>query len=84
MRTTAVSWLVEVGMDFGLHQESLFLAVALLDRYLTATEVSTVPTEQLEMASTISQPADLEIDDLDIFVASQRVLLALLVHLQPA
>ena len=43
MRTTAVSWLVEVGMDFGLHQESLFLAVALLDRYLTATEVSTNP-----------------------------------------
>lgn len=40
MRTAAVSWLVEVGMDFGLHQESLFLAVALLDRYLTATEVS--------------------------------------------
>lgn len=42
MRTTAVSWLVEVGMDFGLHQESLFLAVALLDRYLTATEVSLI------------------------------------------
>jgi len=42
MRTTAVSWLVEVGQEYGLHQESVFLAVALLDRYLTATEVSEV------------------------------------------
>ncbi len=28
--------------DFELHQESLFLAVALLDRYLSATEVSSL------------------------------------------
>jgi Cyclin, N-terminal domain len=71
MRTTAVSWLVEVGMDFGLHQESLFLAVALLDRYLTATEVSIVLSAQLERASTISQPADLKIC-LGIFCISAR------------
>lgn len=83
MRTTAVSWLVEVGMDFGLHQESLFLAVALLDRYLTATEVRSVPSAQLERAPTISQPADLKMFTLGFF-ASQRVLLALLAHLLPS
>lgn len=39
MRRTAASWLVEVSAEFGLHQETLFLATALLDRYLSATKV---------------------------------------------
>ncbi len=35
MRAIAVSWLVEVACEYGLHQETLFLAIALLDRFLT-------------------------------------------------
>lgn len=40
MRRTAASWLVEVATEFGLHQETLFLATALLDRFLSATKAS--------------------------------------------
>ena len=36
MRAIAVSWLVE----FDMHQETLFLAVNLLDRFLSLTKVS--------------------------------------------
>lgn len=39
MRRTATSWLVEVAAEFGLHQETLFLGVALLDRFLSASKV---------------------------------------------
>ena len=39
MRAIAVSWLVEVACEYGLHQETLFLAIALLDRFLTHSKV---------------------------------------------
>ena len=39
MRRTATSWLVEVAAEFALHQETLFLATALLDRFLSAAKV---------------------------------------------
>lgn len=39
MRRTAASWLVEVSAEFGLHQETLSLATALLDRFLSAVKV---------------------------------------------
>lgn len=39
MRRTAASWLVEVAAEFGLHQETLFLGTALLDRFLSAAKV---------------------------------------------
>lgn len=39
MRRTATSWLVEVASEFGLHQETLFLGVALLDRFLSSSRV---------------------------------------------
>ena len=39
MRRTATSWLVEVAAEFGLHQETLFLATALLDRFLSSAKV---------------------------------------------
>ena len=39
MRGIAVSWLVEVCVDTGLHQETLFLATSLLDRFLSVTTV---------------------------------------------
>jgi hypothetical protein len=35
-----VSWLVEVAEEFGLQQESLHAAVALLDRFLSTSAVS--------------------------------------------
>lgn len=38
MRRTAASWLVEVSFEFGLHQETLFLANALLDRFLSSAK----------------------------------------------
>ena len=43
MRRTAASWLVEVAAEFGLHQETLFLATALLDRFLSAAKVCARP-----------------------------------------
>lgn len=49
MRRTAISWLVEVALEYGLHQESLFLAASLLDRFLSAT--TAVPRSQLQLVS---------------------------------
>lgn len=40
MRATAIVWMVEVCKEKHLEKETLFLAVALLDRYLTCTRVS--------------------------------------------
>lgn len=39
MRTIAVSWLVEVVGEFQLQQETLFLAVSYLDRFLSVAQV---------------------------------------------
>jgi hypothetical protein len=39
-RMIVVSWLVEVADEFGLQQESLHAAVALLDAFLAASAVS--------------------------------------------
>ncbi len=39
LRREAVSWMVEQQVQLGLHQETLFLAVALLDRFSAASEV---------------------------------------------
>lgn len=38
-RAVVVSWLVEVAEEFGLQQESLHAAVALLDRFLAGAAV---------------------------------------------
>jgi hypothetical protein len=35
-----VSWMVEVAEEFGLQQETLHAAVALLDRFLATSNVS--------------------------------------------
>lgn len=40
MRTIVISWLVEVACEYELHQETLFLAAALLDRFMSNTKVS--------------------------------------------
>lgn len=47
MRRTTASWLVEVSAEFGLHQETLFLASALLDRFLSCARG--VPRTQLQL-----------------------------------
>ena len=39
MRAIAISWLVEVALEFEMHQETLFLATHLFDRYLSQTRV---------------------------------------------
>lgn len=49
MRRTAASWLVEVAAEFGLHQETLFLGTALLDRFLSAAKG--VPRTQLQLVA---------------------------------
>lgn len=38
-RMIVVSWMVEVAEEFGLQQETLHLAVVLLDRFLRASNV---------------------------------------------
>ena len=40
IRAIAVSWLVEVVGEFGLQQETLFLGVTYLDRFLTLSQVN--------------------------------------------
>lgn len=39
MRMIVISWLVEVACEYELHQETLFLAAALLDRYMSIAKV---------------------------------------------
>jgi len=40
MRTILIDWLVDVHLKFKLHEETFFLAVDLVDRYLTVARVS--------------------------------------------
>ncbi|EFN51503.1 hypothetical protein CHLNCDRAFT_18031, partial [Chlorella variabilis] len=47
MRRTAASWLVEVTCEFRLHNETLWLAISLLDRFLSASKG--VPRTQLQL-----------------------------------
>ena len=39
MRMIVISWLVEVACEYELHQETLFLAAALLDRFMSTAKV---------------------------------------------
>ena len=39
MRMIVISWLVEVACEYDLHQETLFLAAALLDRFMSVAKV---------------------------------------------
>ena len=39
MRTIVISWLVEVACEYELHQETLFLSAALLDRFMSLSKV---------------------------------------------
>lgn len=40
MRTILIDWIVDVHLKFKLHEESFFLAVDLIDRYLAVSKVS--------------------------------------------
>ncbi len=42
MRMIVISWLVEVACEYELHQETLFLATALLDRFMSLAKVCCV------------------------------------------
>lgn len=46
MRTILVDWLVEVQENFELNHETLYLAIKLVDRYLSVTQV---PRERLQL-----------------------------------
>merc|ERR1712088_1258038 len=48
MRAVLVDWLVEVHQQFSLLQETLFLAVAILDRYMQAA-AEKVPRKHLQL-----------------------------------
>ena len=39
IRSIVVAWLVELSVEPGLHQETVFLAISLLDRFLSLTKV---------------------------------------------
>ena len=43
MRVIVVSWLVEVAAEYELHQDTLFLAAALLDRFMSVAKVRSFP-----------------------------------------
>ena len=43
MRMIVISWLVEVACEYELHQETLFLAAALLDRFMSIAKVNSSP-----------------------------------------
>ena len=45
MRAIAVSWLVEVACEYGFHQETLHTAASLLDRFLSASKVQSLPSQ---------------------------------------
>ena len=52
-----MSWMVEVGEEFSSRQETLHLAVALLDRFLSATEVQIQNKRTLDgHADTVEHP----------------------------
>ena len=40
IRSIVVAWLVELSVEPGLHQETVFLAISLLDRFLGLTKVN--------------------------------------------
>ena len=40
MRMIVISWLVEVACEYELHQETLFLSAALLDRFMSLSKVN--------------------------------------------
>ncbi|NWX18029.1 CCNB1 protein, partial [Aegotheles bennettii] len=46
MRATVIEWLVELQVKFGLRQETLYMAVAILDRYL---QDNSVPKKMLQL-----------------------------------
>lgn len=57
MRTIAVSWLVEVACEYGLHQETLFLSTMLLDNFLGVAKVCRLgPPSPLSSTSSLSLP----------------------------
>lgn len=43
MRQLTISWLVEVADECRMHQETLFLAITLLDRFLSQSTVRKTP-----------------------------------------
>ena len=43
IRSIVVAWLVELSVEPGLHQETVFLAISLLDRFLSLTKVRNSP-----------------------------------------
>ncbi|KAL3146333.1 hypothetical protein ABBQ32_003025 [Trebouxia sp. C0010 RCD-2024] len=49
MRMIVISWLVEVACEYELHQETLFLAAALLDRFMSVAKA--VPRSNLQLIS---------------------------------
>lgn len=49
MRMIVISWLVEVACEYELHQETLFLAAALLDRFMSIAKA--VPRSNLQLIS---------------------------------
>lgn len=53
MRTVLVDWLVEVHQQFSLLQETLFLAVAIFDRYMQE-RADKVPRKKLQLAGVTS------------------------------
>jgi hypothetical protein len=53
MLMIVTSWLSEVSFEFSMQQETLFLAVALLNRFLDASTVSAIAAQR----NTASMPA---------------------------
>jgi hypothetical protein len=57
MRMIVTSWMSEVAAEFKLQQETLFLAVALLDRFLDASSVRTPAAASAGSVTAVHPPS---------------------------
>ncbi|XP_059442101.1 G2/mitotic-specific cyclin S13-7-like [Corylus avellana] len=53
LRVIVVDWLIQVHMDFGFEQETLFLAVNVVDRFLSSVVVSVSELKLVTMAALV-------------------------------
>lgn len=48
MRSTLIDWIIEVGEEFKMHSDTIFLTVQFIDRYLSSVEIS-LPKSQFQL-----------------------------------
>jgi hypothetical protein len=51
VRVDLMDWLIQAHMDFGFEQETLFLAVNVVDRFLSSVDVSVFSESELKLVA---------------------------------